>query len=86
MADPRIAEQLEETAPIGTNQPQSVAVMQGVQYRTNNLPWKMTRRRMHNYKRKNHHRNPNNNLKKALTDEIAEETGQRTHKGRAESC
>ena len=79
LADPRIAKHLEEMAPI---KPKVSLSCEECTYRTNNLPWKMAKRRMLNHKRKHHHRDPNNNPVKALTKEFAEETEQRTNVGK----
>jgi hypothetical protein len=58
LADQRIAEHLEELTPI---KPKVSLSCKECTYRTNNLPWKMAKRRMRNHKRKTHHKDPNNN-------------------------
>ena len=78
LADPRIAKHLEEMASI---KPKVSLSCEECIYRTNNLTWKMAKRRMLNHKCKHHHRDPNNNPVKALTKEFAEETEQRTNVG-----
>ena len=79
LADPWMAKHIDETAPI---KPKVSLSCEECMYKTNDLPWKIAKRRMRDHNHKHHRKDPNDNPVEALIADLTENTQQKTDVGK----